>query len=164
SGIGTSKRLATKIHLHFTEIASIEKQSLFDLDRISLSEYDLIVSTIPIKHIQQDYILASPILTETDIHQIKRKIRQIRLNKKDTNRLESNSVSTKVDAHRRLTLMQRYANEAVPIINGFYLMPVEQERNLEDLLSTICEQLEERQVLNNKDKVVSKLLKRMKIG
>ena len=164
SGIGTSKMLATKIHQHFTEIASVENHSLFDLDRISLSEYDLIVSTIPIKHIQQDYILASPILTETDIHQIKRKIRQIRLNKKDTNRLESNSVSTKVDAHRRLTLMQRYANEAVPIINGFYLMPVEQEKNLEDLLSTICEQLEERQVLNNKDKVVSKLLKRMKIG
>lgn len=164
SGIGTSKMLATKIHQHFTEIASVENHSLFDLDKISLSEYDLIVSTIPIKHIQQDYILASPILTETDIHQIKRKIRQIRLNKKDTNRLESNSVSTKVDAHRRLTLMQRYANEAVPIINGFYLMPVEQEKNLEDLLSTICEQLEERQVLNNKDKVVSKLLKRMKIG
>lgn len=164
SGIGTSKMLATKIHQHFTEIASVENHSLFDLDRISLSEYDLIVSTIPIKHIQQDYILASPILTETDIHQIKRKIRQIRLNKKDTNRLESNSVSTKVDAHRRLTLMQRYANEAVPIINGFYLMPVEQEKNLEDLLSTICEQLEERQVLNNKDKVVTKLIKRMEIG
>lgn len=164
SGIGTSKMLATKIHQHFTEIASVENHSLFDLDKISLSEYDLIVSTIPIKHIQQDYILASPILTETDIHQIKRKIRQIRLNKKDTNRLESNSVSTKVDAHRRLTLMQRYANEAVPIINGFYLMPVEQEKNLEDLLSTICEQLEERQVLNNKDKVVTKLIKRMEIG
>src|SRR5699024_648936 len=64
SGIGTSKMLATKINRHFTEIADVENHSLFDLDKITLSDYDLIVSTVPIKHIKQEYILASPILTK----------------------------------------------------------------------------------------------------
>ncbi|GAA0308296.1 mannitol operon transcriptional antiterminator [Gracilibacillus halotolerans] len=165
SGIGTSKMLATKINRHFTEIADVENHSLFDLDKITLSDYDLIVSTVPIKHIKQEYILASPILTKTDIHHINRKIRQVKLRLNHTKVMRrKKNVAVNENGRKRLTIMQQYSNEAVPILNGFYLRPVGEEQSIGAILQKICGQLEEQQVVSNSEKLVTKLLHRMEIG
>ncbi|SHM74137.1 BglG family transcription antiterminator [Gracilibacillus kekensis] len=165
SGIGTSKMLATKISQHFTEVDSVENHSLFALDKINPSDYDLIVSTVPIKHIRKEYILASPMLTKTDIHHINRKIRQLKLSLNITTEMKKTKPATsKQDVQKRLYLMQQYSNQVVPILNGFYLQPVSGVEHVETVLQTICDQLKERQVVNNSKKVVAKLLKRMEMG
>src|SRR5699024_12549172 len=61
SGIGTAKLLATKLQKQFPEIKQVENKSLFKIAKTNLADYDLIVSTLPLKDIDRDYIIASPI-------------------------------------------------------------------------------------------------------
>ena len=55
----------------FPEIHTIKNISMFELDHIDLPNYELIISTIPLKNYQGKYILVSPILSEEEIQKIK---------------------------------------------------------------------------------------------
>src|SRR5690625_750987 len=71
SGIGSAKMLAEQLQKKLPEIKHVDNLSIFDLDKALESQYDLIVSTIPLQS-SSNYILASPFLTKDDIDQIGR--------------------------------------------------------------------------------------------
>ncbi|GAE92068.1 mannitol operon activator [Gracilibacillus boraciitolerans JCM 21714] len=168
SGIGTSKMLATKINQQIAEIATVDNYSLFELDKLNLDNYDLIVSTIPIKHIERDYILASPILSKSEIHQIKSRIRKIKMKKSILTSGHSNKLNTKreypLNTLLRLQMMQQYTNEILPILEDFYVDRFNKQTALQHVLQDICNNLKHKNILKNSEKVVNNLIKRSEIG
>src|SRR5699024_3667353 len=83
SGIGTAKILATRLQQHIPEIKHVKNISMFDLDEENDECYDIIISTIPLPDVTQDYILTSPMLTDDEVKKIKHIIRQKRCAVKD---------------------------------------------------------------------------------
>lgn len=165
SGIGTAKMLATKLKQQVPEIKQVENKSMFDLEQSNLDDYDVVVSTIPLKGFDGAYILASPMLTEAEVHRIKKTIRQRKLNYKPNKNPTSQTKHEKGENFtRQLEIIQNYTNVMSDLLNAFSVTQMAAYDSMEDNLRCICNQLEKDQWILNKENVLNKLLEREKIS
>jgi mannitol operon transcriptional antiterminator len=71
SGIGTSKMLSSRLAYEFKDIDSLEEYSVLDIDRVDFTNYDLVVSTIPLDLEDGVKVIeASPLLRRSEIEAI----------------------------------------------------------------------------------------------
>ncbi|RCW76913.1 BglG family transcription antiterminator [Saliterribacillus persicus] len=168
SGIGTSKMLASKISQQFQEITAVDNYSLFELESLDKSSYDLIVSTVPIKNMEGKYILASPILTKTDIHHIKRTIRKIKMTntiqRKELVKEKTIPALNKQEFIKKLINMKQYSTAILSIFDQFKVYPPQENIQLESALSHSCELLHQQELITDKQELVTQLIKRADIG
>lgn len=160
SGIGTSKILATKLMQKIPEIREVENKSLFDLEDDVMEEYDLIISTIPMEKIEGNYILTSPMLTETEIQRIKKEIRKKSLiPKRKRNKEEKDFQSL-----NKLKSIENYSRTIMDLLGHFSVQSVSGNQSVESVLKSVCMELEKCKIINNKEAVLTKLLNREKLG
>ncbi|WP_338079534.1 BglG family transcription antiterminator [Aquibacillus halophilus] len=165
SGIGTSRMLASRLNQHIPEVKQVSNRSLFELSEMNLSDYDLIISTIPLKDMENEYILASPILTEKEIHKIKRYVRRLKVNKRaQPKKIKSVEVKSKDDLVTRLQSMQQYSKVILDLLLGLRVYHIEEKKDSEEIMEVACFQLEKNQVINDKEAVFQELIKREKLG
>lgn len=72
SGIATSRMLTKKLLSKFPQLTIIEQGSIWDLKKMNMDEFDLIISTVGIKGADFDYIHVSPMLSEEDERKLER--------------------------------------------------------------------------------------------
>ncbi len=167
SGIGTSKMLASKIIQQIPEITEIESSSLFDLENRKWSSYDFIISTVPIKHMEHEYILASPILTTEDIHKINSQIRKLKMKaglKKAKITTLKNRKITKQETVNHIKGIKSMTSAVISLLEGFYLQSYQGNQALAFILQEICKELEEKQVITDAKRVAIKLQERADLG
>ncbi|WP_156855261.1 BglG family transcription antiterminator [Oceanobacillus sp. AG] len=156
SGIGTAKILATQLMKQVPEIKQIENKSMFDVDEEDLDHYDLIISTLPLKELEEtDYILVSPMLNQSEVQQIKKAIRQQRLvvnNEKQKS--NPNSVL-------QLEAIKLYTETILDLLHSFY---VDERNHSESTLRAICIDLEKRKRIKNSETILTKLMEREQVG
>ncbi|WP_205137061.1 BglG family transcription antiterminator [Virgibacillus halotolerans] len=168
SGIGTAKMLANKIMQVVPEIKQVDNASMFDVSNADMETYDLIVSTIPLQGFDGKYILASPMLTEAEVQQIKKAIRQRKLTYQAT---EAKQEVKPKQAHAvgenfttQLEAIQNYTEAILSILKAFRVTQLVEADGIEKMLSMICDQLEEEGWLTNNEIVLNQLLKRERIS
>ncbi|WP_237566128.1 BglG family transcription antiterminator [Oceanobacillus massiliensis] len=166
SGIGTSKILATKLMQKFPEIKQVENKSFFDLKDSALDRYELIVSTIPLEGLDREYILTSPMLTETEIKRIQKEIRKKRLTSAPKASVAHTEVSEDKDFLIQLESMQNYSKAVLDLLKVFQVNQMEEsnQRSIQTLLESICMELEQRKIITNSENVLNKLLSRETTG
>lgn len=163
SGIGTAKILSTKLVQQIPEIKEVENKSLFDLKHLNLGNYDIVISTIPLRDYAGEYILASPILTKAEVHRIKKVIRQKKLVYKTSSKKKAASViETKsgTDYIPRLEAMQNYTKAMLDLLTAFHVKKINEKSSVESILRLACNELEGNQLIKDKENVLDKLLKR----
>lgn len=160
SGIGTSKILATKLMQIIPEIRTVENKSLFDLEDDVTEEYDLIISTIPLERFDGKYILTSPMLTETEIQRIKKEIRKKTLIPKKRRHHEEKHIQSL----KKLESIQNYSRTITDLLGHFSVRSVSKNGSVESILRSICMELEECKIIDNKEAILVKLLNREKLG
>ncbi|MEC5423425.1 PRD domain-containing protein [Virgibacillus sp. C22-A2] len=166
SGIGTAKMLATRLKQSVPEIKHVENKSLFDLDHSGADDYDIIVSTIPLKGFDGDYTLASPMLTQSEVHRIKKSIRKRKLIYKPK-QVTKKPVLEKTQQEEFipwLEAMQNYSNTILNLLHAFKVKPITKKQSIESILRSACDELETSQIIVNKEDIFKKLLKREKIS
>ncbi|MBO1264188.1 BglG family transcription antiterminator [Proteiniclasticum sp. SCR006] len=72
SGIATSRMLTKRLLNKFPQLTIIEQGSIWDLKKMDMDEFDLIISTVGIKGADFDYIQVSPMLSEEDERKLER--------------------------------------------------------------------------------------------
>lgn len=72
SGIATSRMLTKKLLSKFPQLTIIEQGSIWDLRKMNMEDFDLIISTVGIKDAQFEYIQVSPMLSEEDERRLER--------------------------------------------------------------------------------------------
>lgn len=163
SGIGSSKILATRLKKDFPEIVSLQNLSVFDVGRIPKSEYDVIISTIPLPINTMDYVVVSPLLPPDDIQRIK-----VYLHQKGKILSVQKEMITEVafeQPFKRLRDTQRYTSYAVELVDGLQLRAWANEgQGIAELLRQICTELMLSGVIWQEEAVVEKLLQREKLG
>ncbi|SDJ81438.1 mannitol operon transcriptional antiterminator [Sediminibacillus albus] len=167
SGIGTAKMLATRLKQQIPEINQVNNKSLFELEKLNLHAYDLVVSTIPLKGINREYILASPILTQSDVHKIEKFVRRRKISQKTDRRQKQEKDpenQDNADVVPRLQAMQEYSKAILALLDGFHVRQLAGERTLPKVLTQICSKLAKEQVLENEQRVSRKLLERERLG
>lgn len=169
SGIGTAKMLATKLQQQIPEIKYIYNKSLFELEQMDLEAYDLIVSTVPLKSIGEDYIISSPMLEQKDVAKIEKAVRRkkIALPLKQKEQIQQ-PPQRKQERTKRITERIRtvngYSQAILNVMDGFHVQQLGKGKNVKSILREACKSLEEKQILQAPDAILNKLLEREKIG
>ncbi|SDC23963.1 transcriptional antiterminator, BglG family [Pelagirhabdus alkalitolerans] len=165
SGIGTSKMLGSRINQEITEIDQIDHCSLFELDSIESNNYDLIVSTIPLKEQIQDYELVSPILTENEIMKLKSIIKsKTFIAQSGPSDKDDGETLTELDIQKRLERMQNYSRVTLELLLSFEIYKVEENCSKEEIIKLACDRLADSQYIIDVPEVYQALLKREKLG
>ncbi|WP_404455464.1 BglG family transcription antiterminator [Virgibacillus necropolis] len=165
SGIGTAKILATKLMQNVSEIKYVENKSMFDLNKADTVAYDIIVSTVPLKGFDREYIVASPMLTQAEVQQVEKAIRQKKLvrNPRVAGKQKQEEVA-RTDFLSQLEATQINSKIIVELLKAFYVRQISGKQTMESILREICTESEESQVVINKENVFEKLLKREQIS
>src|SRR5690625_294108 len=161
SGIGTAKMLGERLLKKIPEIKYVENKSLFELDLEMVGKFDLIVSTIPLQGVP-NYILASPILTKTDIKNINKEVKRKKLHppkeKEPLKQITTNNLVA------RLESMQHYARAMLDGLANFFVGSLGDHNVMAEALADICNDLENKQVLDEPEQVYQDLRAREKVG
>ncbi|MFC0471414.1 BglG family transcription antiterminator [Halalkalibacter kiskunsagensis] len=165
SGIGTSKMLSTKLEQEISGLKTVNA-SLFDLEEMHVKEFDAIVSTIPLKKFNNEYLLVSPLLSEEDIDKIKRHLQdkkellgEVKLGKED----DRNQVNSGVFL-QGIEKVKNYTTAIYQILNGFSITNLKAPVSIEKALFNLCEHLYATNVISHIDGVIEELLRREEIG
>ncbi|QQZ08794.1 BglG family transcription antiterminator [Heyndrickxia vini] len=77
TGIGTSKMLASRLKKEIMEIDSVEIKSIKDVQKQkSLNQFDVILSTVRLPFMNNEYIIVNPLLSREDIETIRSFLRK----------------------------------------------------------------------------------------
>ncbi|SHJ65293.1 BglG family transcription antiterminator [Propionispora hippei] len=162
SGIGSSKILASRIEKELPYIGLAKNISLFDINKIPETEYDLIISTVPLSLQRDDYVLVTPLLTKEDVHNINVFLKGIR---KGPWQPDASNVLNTEEVLSDLRGWQAYIGHTLSIIENFRFDTVlNQNMHIEEVLEAICRKLEQLQVIRDKEEVIEKLLERQRLG
>lgn len=170
SGIGTAKMLATKLQQQIPEIKDIYNKSLFELQQEDFDAYDLIVSTVPLKGVGEDYIITSPMLERKDIVKIEKAVRHKKitqpLKKKEQAQQKPQQIQeqTTKSISKKLRSINHYTQAILQVLDGFYIQQVKKGNNVKSVLHEICQTLTGENILEAYEVILKKLIEREKIG
>lgn len=165
SGLGTSKMVSSRVKQELTEIEHVDHASLFEIDQLDLTQYDLILSTIPLKDYISDYTLVSTILTEKEIDQLKRTIKKKQLKQGVLQQATASFAIGEQDfSLTRIEKMQRYANVILDLMSVFTLEEIASEESKDVALTKICTALADKQAIPDADALHAALVKREALG
>lgn len=167
SGIGTSKILATKIQKELPWLKT-KNISLFDFEQVNPEEYSIIVSTVPLKDYQGQYVLVSPILSQAEIERIKQSVRIEQLNqpKKQLNELRNSPSKNEMgkEFFGRIQRSHQFTSAAIDILSGYLIQKLVGYHTIESALLTACETLMEQGVIHDSVSIVNHLKERESLG
>jgi mannitol operon transcriptional antiterminator len=166
SGIGTSKMLSTKLHQELPGLET-ENASLFDLDGLDQEDYDLIISTIPLKNFTGEYILVSPFLTHEEIDRIKEKTNSKNEAVRKKNPLSKSQTSQRSGGMGFINEMKSVRNCSSAIfelLTSFVITEQREASSIEQVLTRACTELEGKGMVRDAASVISHLMKREKSG
>lgn len=162
SGIGSSKILASRIKKELPTIGYTQNISMFDVEKVSKSDYDIIISTVHLSINSQDFVLVSPLLTRDDVKNIT--IYLANLGDQQEN-LKVMLPIKEDDLLAGLKIYQSYIDHTIQIIERFTCLTIDNHRmNTEEILGLICEKFEKDQIIGNKTVITYQLLEREKLG
>ncbi|ARI78350.1 BglG family transcription antiterminator [Halobacillus mangrovi] len=164
SGIGTAKILSAKLQRQFQEIEEVDHQSLFDLKELEITNYDLIVSTIPLEKVE-DYVLVNPMLPTADVHRLQHRIRKVKI--METLKTVDNSAPIEDETLQTIqdsvSSVQRYATMVSQILNRLYVFN-SSSQDKKEILDEACQHLVTEGALKDTEFITKYLLDREKVG
>jgi mannitol operon transcriptional antiterminator len=169
SGIGTSKMLVTRLKKEFPELKQVQNVSVMEFKKMKTTDYQLIISTIPIPDYHLEYILVSPILNKEEIETIRSFINeQIIVNGSEENlSIALSKRNTKKNANKLIEEMDRiqeYAHTISFVLKGFDVSDVSDMLTTEEILNKACRDLFEKETVNNIESVIEAINEREKLG
>lgn len=161
SGIGTAKILASQLQQQFPEITSIENISMFELSRMTLSDYDIILSTVALANVGVPHTVVSPILTNNDTEEIKQQLqmkRRLATYKAAVTPIQTADYVTKLDQ------LHQYTSVVNQIMESFRVLDWSAFESIENVLQAICQELEQLHYITQASAVFQKLIAREALG
>ncbi|WP_411747777.1 BglG family transcription antiterminator [Psychrobacillus psychrotolerans] len=165
SGIGTSKLLASRLLREIQEISEVANISVFDLNKLAttITDRDLIVSTIYLQDFQREYIMVNPFLTTEEINQVQLYARRKMLIQKPSPLAKESNPNADV-LTEKIAKVHEYSGVMLNVLTNFQLTLLKNQTTVKQYMQQICENLESRQVITEKEIVVEALLEREKNG
>ncbi|UFJ39891.1 BglG family transcription antiterminator [Brevibacillus humidisoli] len=169
SGIGSSKILATRLQKEIPELVSLRNVSLFDIGRIPKSEYEVIISTVPLPLDDQPYIVVSPLLPEDEIRKVRSFLQKSSISSSSPTEAAVWHMAERARQVKQpinqLKSVHQYTGYAIQLVEGFQLQSLNNQGwELEELLSAICKSLSQKGTVRDKEAVVQLLLEREKVS
>ncbi|SDN54345.1 mannitol operon transcriptional antiterminator [Fictibacillus solisalsi] len=167
TGIGTSKMLATVLKREIPEITELKNASIFELNHMDTSSYDLVISTVNLPDYHLPHIVVSPIPDQEELKKVRQWVAETKSRQQKTERIPSETVKQRRDPLHVLAEMENikhYTDAVTDVLRGFQLFRAVSGQALEGVLREACETLEAQEVLQDSDGVFDALIEREKLG
>ena len=164
SGIGTSKLLSSRLLREIPEISEVANISVFELNELAptISDRDLIISTVYLQDFYREYIMVNPFLTSEEANQVQLYARRKMLIPKTPAPVKESPVT--VDAlTEKLKRVQEYSSVILSILTNFQLSVLKKQDTMKEYLEEACALLEDKELIQAQE-VAHALLEREKIG
>ncbi|AGK96373.1 BglG family transcription antiterminator [Clostridium pasteurianum] len=158
SSIGSARILESKIKFIFPDIGNISINALHDIDKyIENNEYDLILSTVPIKLAPdiKKVIVVSPFMIKEDIE----KINEFILNLKVTNEANNDEL---IDMQLNTVTDNEY--ETVNTIIKNFQVNTTNAKSVESLVNSVVDDIKNLGLIKDKDVLKNAILRREEKG
>jgi mannitol operon transcriptional antiterminator len=159
SGIGSARILSNKVKFMFPDIGNVAIEALHDIDKsLFNNEYDLILSTVPIKLniYEHKMIVVSPFITKSDIENINEFIMNLKVNNNGLNINESWNKDVE-------TVSQLEYDTANEIIKNLLLKNAKADK-VEDLVGFIVEDIKDLGLIEETNTLKRAIIKREEDG
>lgn len=100
-GVGTSQLLVEKLKQQF-RFKIIDVTSVHNLSEKLIHEADFIISTVPLRNIEKENVIITPILNDSDYLKIQKKIKSIHLEEDETENKTQFSIHDLIKAYQPL--------------------------------------------------------------
>ncbi|KIL52167.1 BglG family transcription antiterminator [Jeotgalibacillus soli] len=165
SGIGTSKMLASRLKKEFPEITKITLASLHEAKSLSAQRYDLIMSTVGLVDIEQEYLLVSPLLPSNEVEKVKRYIQlQMPLITKKKGYVTKEQELPGESIASSLEEFQRVITIMLQLLNKFTIIKLENDLTEQELLQLADQFSIEKGVITSPGVVANHLKEREELG
>jgi transcriptional antiterminator len=129
SGIGTAQLVAVRLEREIRGLEIVGITSVHDINKVKPTDFDIIVSTIPLKYISKPTIQISVFVTENDINRVKEYIKNI----ESTRKFDKSSLEI-IEAN---------------IFNKDLICPHLKAKNKDDVIKELVKLLEEGKYVDN---------------
>ncbi|MFF2753174.1 BglG family transcription antiterminator [Psychrobacillus sp. NPDC058041] len=163
SGIGTSKLLASRLQREIPEIAEVINVSIFEVNELSLSDRDLVISTIYLQGFHREYMMVSPFMTKDEITQVQLYARKQMLLKKTVPAMRESDSTLEV-LKKKMEKIHLYTGTIVDILTNFHITTTKNHISARECILSACNLLEEQQIILNAPIVVEALFARETLG
>ncbi|ULT57246.1 BglG family transcription antiterminator [Neobacillus drentensis] len=165
SGIGTSKMLATRLQKEFPELRFIQNVSVMEFQKMDKTDYQLVISTIPIPDYNGDYIVVNPFLNKDEIEKIRSFMNEYKFVNSSEMQLPVTFKSQKSTSKliEEMKTIKEYAGTIAAILEGFDLTELGNE-TVKELLNVTCQKEIQQQRIIDVEKVVDAILEREGLG
>ncbi len=109
-GIGTSQLLLAKLKTHYN-FQIVDIVSSHDEKNIVNRNADLVISTVPLKNIDTDYVIVSPLFTDEDYIRVGNKIDEIRNSRSIPPRIEKKEITAKGVLNKLKSVFMEFEDE-----------------------------------------------------
>ncbi|WP_244094271.1 BglG family transcription antiterminator [Jeotgalibacillus salarius] len=163
SGIGTSKMIASRLNKEFDEFKSITLSAISEVEKhLDRTHFDLIISTVGLSGLAEDYLLVNPLLPQQDAERIRAAIQTIKPLKKPS--AMKQKPDDPVPFLHRLKLMNQYATAVEQVLRQFRLESLGDIRKFKHVLTKIDDSLYEENIISDRGAVLESLSAREDIG
>lgn len=164
SGIGSSKLLQIRLQKELPQIEVVDRVSWYEASRIPEDRYDLIITTVHLPIDPSQYVLVSPLLTQSETDRLRSFIRSSMPIRKPIH--EQTAVLNPIHSNFEVLLSLKTAvDESVQLIEQFHVIQINnQYRELSSILLEACRYAEENGVLSEASLVVNRLVEREQSG
>lgn len=165
SGIGSSSILAARLENAFPQIRQIKNASLFDLETLDANEFDLVVSTVPLRIPEEYYVQVRPLLSEEDADRIRDHLREKRLAAPHLgDRAVSESLEVFGGGQAKLRQMAEVTQLIAELVDDVFLERHEARGSISEAVRRMCAALARRGLVSDPEHLEAGLLARMELG
>lgn len=164
SGIATTKILASRLEKSFPQIQTIRNSSLFELEDMDPSDYDLVVSTVPLPVPDGSYVQVRPFLSEDEVERIRDHLREKNLTVRLANRAAFESLEVFGGGQAKFHQMAEATQVIAELVDDAYLARHEAGGSLTGAVRMMCLSLAENGLVSEPRNLEESLLSRMELG
>ena len=164
SGISSSKILASRLERAFPQIQRIHNASLFDLDTLDTSDFDLVVSTVSLHVPDESYVQVGPLLSEDEVDRIRDHLREKKVGGQLVNRAVSESLEVFGGGQERLRQMAEATQLIAELVDDVFVERHEARGSIPEAVHRMCASLAERGLVSDPRSLENGLLARIELG
>lgn len=164
AGIGSAKMLASRLERAFPQIQSIHNASLFELENLDITGFDLIVSTVSLSLPEEDYVQVQPLLSQDEAERIRTHLKEKSVGVGLTNRAVSESLEVFGGGQERFHQMAEATQTIAELIDDAFLERHEAKGSVPEAVRRMCASLASRGLVSDAGRLEDGLLSRMELG
>jgi mannitol operon transcriptional antiterminator len=164
AGIATARMLASRLEGAFPQIRQIRNTSLLELKGVDPGKFDLVVSTVLLPLPEGSYVVARPLLSESDVARIRDHLRERSLHARLAERAASESLEVFGGGQERFHQMAEAAHVIAGLVEDFSLGRHEARGSVPEAVRLMCASLAERGLVLEPRRLEAGLLSRMERG